>query len=62
MLSLEVDENQQKYYMKSDENNRYDELFMDFSVSVYSLDIILINVLIRIIRVKIHSCTIEWKH
>ena len=31
MLCLEVDENQHKYYVKSDENNRYDDLFMDFS-------------------------------
>ena len=31
MLCLEVDENQHKYYIKSDENNRYDDLFMDFS-------------------------------
>ena len=32
MLCLEVDENQHKYYIISDENNRYDELFMDFNV------------------------------
>ena len=31
MLCIEVDENQHKYYIKSDENNRYDDLFMDFS-------------------------------
>ena len=32
MLCLEVDENQHRYYIKSDENNnRYNELFMDFS-------------------------------
>ena len=28
---MEVDEKQHKYYIKSDENNRYDELFMDLS-------------------------------
>lgn len=31
MLCVEIDENQHKYYIKSDENNRYDDLFMDFS-------------------------------
>ena len=31
MLCIEIDENQHKYYIKSDENNRYDDLFMDFS-------------------------------
>ena len=31
MLCLEVDENQHKYHIKSDENNRHDELVMDFS-------------------------------
>ena len=31
MLCLEVDENQHRYYIKSYENNRCDELFMDFS-------------------------------
>ena len=31
MLCIEVDENQHRYYIKSDENNRYDDLFMDFS-------------------------------
>ena len=31
MLCLEVDENQHTYYIKSHENNRYDELFIDFS-------------------------------
>ena len=31
MLCIEVDENQHKYYVKNDENKRYDDLFMDFS-------------------------------
>ena len=31
MLCIEIDENQHKRYIKQDENNRYDELFMDFS-------------------------------
>ena len=31
MLCIEVDENQHKYYVKSGENKRYDDLFMDFS-------------------------------
>ena len=31
MLCIEVDENQHKYYIKENENNRYDDLFMDFS-------------------------------
>ena len=31
MLCIEIDENQHKYYIKSDEDNRYDDLFMDFS-------------------------------
>ena len=30
MLCIEIDENQHKYYVKHDENNRYDDLFMDF--------------------------------
>ena len=28
---MEAHENQHKYYIKYDEDNRYDELFMDFS-------------------------------
>ena len=31
MLCLEVDEDQHNYHSKSDENNRYGDLFMDFS-------------------------------
>ena len=31
MLCVEVDENQHKNYIKQNENNRYDDLFMDFS-------------------------------
>ena len=31
MLCIEVDEEQHKKYIKQDENNRYDDLFMDFS-------------------------------
>ena len=31
MLCIEVDENQHKTYIKENENNRYDDLFMDFS-------------------------------
>ena len=31
MLCIEVDENQHKKYIKENENNRYDDLFMDFS-------------------------------
>ena len=31
MLCLEVDEDQHKSYIKEDENNRYNDLFMDFS-------------------------------
>ena len=31
MLCIEVDENQHKNYIKHDEHNRYDDLFMDFS-------------------------------
>jgi hypothetical protein len=31
MLCIEVDEEQHKNYIKQDENNRYDDLFMDFS-------------------------------
>ena len=31
MLCVEVDENQHRYYLKSDENSRYDDLFIDFS-------------------------------
>ena len=31
MLCLEVDENQHTYHIKSDDNNRYDELFMAFN-------------------------------
>ena len=31
MLCIEIDENQHKRYIKQDENNRYDDLFMDFS-------------------------------
>ena len=31
MLCIEVDENQHKKYIKQNENNRYDDLFMDFS-------------------------------
>ena len=31
MQCLEVDENQHTYYIKYDEDNRYNELFMDFS-------------------------------
>ena len=31
MLCIEIDENQHKYYMKSDEKKRYDDLFMVFS-------------------------------
>ena len=30
MLCIEVDENQHKNYIKQNENNRYDDLFMDF--------------------------------
>ena len=31
MLCTEVDENQHKNYIKQNEQNRYDDLFMDFS-------------------------------
>ena len=31
MLCIEVDENQHKYYIKENEANRYNDLFMDFS-------------------------------
>ena len=31
MLCIEVDEHQHKKYVRQDENNRYDDLFMDFS-------------------------------
>lgn len=31
MLCIEVDENEHKYYIKHDEEIRYDNLFMDFS-------------------------------
>lgn len=31
MLCLEVDEDQHKSYIKEDESNRYNDLFMDFS-------------------------------
>ena len=31
MLCIEIDENQHKYYVKQDEINRYDDLFMSFS-------------------------------
>lgn len=31
MLCIEIDETQHKYYNKQDENDRYDNLFMDFS-------------------------------
>ena len=31
MLCIEVDEEQHKYYIKQNENIRYDDLFMDFS-------------------------------
>ena len=31
MLCIEVDENQHKNYIKQNEQNRYDDLFMDFS-------------------------------
>ena len=31
MLCLEVDEDQNKYQIRSDENDRYDDLFMDLS-------------------------------
>lgn len=31
LLCMEIDENQHKYYNQEDENNRYDNLFMDFS-------------------------------
>ena len=31
MLCIEVDENQHKSYIKHNESNRYDDLFMDFS-------------------------------
>ena len=31
MLCIEVDENQHKHYIKQNESNRYDDLFMDFS-------------------------------
>ena len=31
MLCIEVDENQHKNYVRQDEHNRYDDLFMDFS-------------------------------
>jgi len=31
MLCVEIDENQHKYYVQHDENNRCDDLFMDFS-------------------------------
>ena len=40
MLCLEVDGHQHKYYVTSDENNRY--------------DIVQINILINIIRVRIY--------
>ena len=31
MLCVEIDENQHKYYIKKDEENRYNDLFMDYS-------------------------------
>ena len=31
MLCIEIDENQHKYYIKQDEEKRYNDLFMDFS-------------------------------
>ena len=31
MLCIEIDENQHKYYIKNYEDNRYNDLFMDFS-------------------------------
>lgn len=31
MLCIEIDKNQHKNYIKFDEKNRYDDLFMDFS-------------------------------
>ena len=31
MLCIEIDEEQHKHYIKQDENDRYDDLFMDFS-------------------------------
>lgn len=31
MFCIEVDENEHKYYIKLDEEARYDDLFMDFS-------------------------------
>ena len=31
MLCIEIDENQHKYYIKVDDDNRYNDLFMDFS-------------------------------
>lgn len=31
LLCIEIDENQHKKYLKQDERNRYDDLFMDFS-------------------------------
>ena len=31
MLCIEIDENQHKYYIKQDDQDRYNDLFMDFS-------------------------------
>jgi len=62
MLCLEVDGHQHKYYVTSDENNRYDELFMDFSGKYifirYSPD----KYIDKYNKSKNLFFTIEWKH
>ena len=62
MSCLEADENQNTYYIKSDEDNRYDELFTDFSGKYilirYSSD----KYVDKYNKSKNPFFTIEWMH
>jgi len=48
MLCIKIDEDQHKRYIKSDENIRCDNLFMEFSgIYIYIKDTTLIHLLIK---------------
>jgi len=59
---LEVDEKQQKYHVKSDENKRYEELFIDFNGKYMFIRYGPDKHTDKINESKNPFLTISWKH
>ena len=61
MLCIALDtKEQQKKYLKQDEEHRYDDLFMDFSGKTYSSSITPIRTQMQMVKRKLRNLILGW--